>query len=101
MPGTPSPIQVAPMHAATSTGVVGDVRRGVPVHERDAVGDAELGGPRLAAAMKTVLMSTPVPRTPWSRAQVQSISPVPLARSSIVVPAPQAQAPPRMASLRR
>ena len=40
-----------------------------------------------AEAVKTLLRSTPVPVTPWSRAQRQSISPLPEARSSRVVPA--------------
>ena len=41
--------------------------------------------------MNTLLMSTPVPVTPWSRAQVHSISPDPQARSSMLVPGDKAQ----------
>ena len=48
-----------------------------------------------AAPMNAVLISTPVPVSRWSRAQVHSISPDPQARSSTLVPGDRYSARPK------
>ena len=79
--------------------LTGHIARRATVHEADLIVYAQLGGRARAAAMNTAQMSIPVSVIWWSRAQVQSISPVPRTRSSIRVPGGGLSAGPKVASL--
>lgn len=98
MPTGPLPIQVAPMHAAMPTGSSETWPVASPCVKVTRSATPSSTARVRAVAMETVLMSTPVPVIWWSRAQVQSISPVPQARSSMRVPAGGLSASPRVAS---
>jgi hypothetical protein len=95
----PPPIQVAPRQDATSTGSSATYPAASPWTNRTAPATPSSAARSCAEAMNTELRSTPVPRIPWSRAQVQSISPLPQARSSTVAPVGSRSAAPSVASL--
>lgn len=98
MPATPEPIQVAPTQAAMSTGSSAMWPEASACTKPTRSATPSSAARVRAASRKTVLMSTPVPKTPWSRAQVHSNSPLPQARSSTRVPGDGLMACPRMAS---
>jgi hypothetical protein len=98
VPDTPPPIQVAPQQAATSTGVSATKSDASACTKRTWSATPSSAARDRAAARNTVLMSTPVPVTWWSRAQVHNSSPLPLARSSTDVPGPSCSARPSVAS---